>query len=138
MSDQPEIQDSPAVPQGAQQPLERRGNEQSVTFRSFPPAPEVQGSSARLISPNLANGAASRPVESVNSMFCSAPVAVSVRPVDRKTVEGSTPGDFRAKGVQPVMPANPAPRQPVGQANLNSRIPAAPATSFPDESDLGS
>ena len=123
MSDQPEIQDSPAVPQGAQKPLartddpqySRNANTVSQVFRSFPPAPEVQGASARTFSPNNANGAANRPSESVSGMACDSPVAVTVRPVDRKTIEGSYPGDSRAKAAPAVLPNQPAPRQPVAQ-----------------------
>jgi hypothetical protein len=51
-------------------------------------------------------------------------VSVSVKPVDRKTIEGSTPGDFRAKSADAVLPANPAPRAGMTQAPLGSKSPS--------------
>ena len=38
-----------------------------------------------------------------------------IKPVDRKTITGSTPGDFRAKAAPAVLPDNPAPREQMGQ-----------------------
>jgi hypothetical protein len=38
------------------------------------------------------------------------------KPVDRKTLEGSTPGDFRSQAADAVLPANPGPRDETGQA----------------------
>jgi hypothetical protein len=50
--------------------------------------------------------------ESTNNMNVqnSELTPVTVTPVDRKTIEGSTPGDFRSQAAQPVMPPQPAPR----------------------------
>lgn len=42
-------------------------------------------------------------------------VEVSVKPVDRKTLEGSYAGDSRAKGAPAVLPNNPGVREPMGQ-----------------------
>jgi hypothetical protein len=42
-------------------------------------------------------------------------VNVNIRPVDRKTLEGSTPGDHRAQAADAKLPANPGPREPKGQ-----------------------
>jgi len=131
MSDTP-IQDSPAVPLGAQKPLARTDDptysrNANTVSQVFPlsghSGVNVEGSTARLISPNNANGAASRPVESVNSMACDSPVAVSVKQVHHRAIEGSNaPNDFRAKAADAVLPNQPAPRQPVGQASLNSKL----------------
>jgi hypothetical protein len=35
---------------------------------------------------------------------------ITVKPVDRRTITGSTPGDFRSQAAPAVMPAQPAPR----------------------------
>ena len=42
-------------------------------------------------------------------------IAVAVKPVDRRTIEGSYAGDSRAKGADAQLPLNPAPREPKGQ-----------------------
>jgi hypothetical protein len=39
-----------------------------------------------------------------------------IKPVDRKTLEGSTPGDFRAQADDVTMPAQPGPRGETGQS----------------------
>jgi len=56
-----------------------------------------------------------RPAKDVANMSLGG-VQVTVRPTDRRTIEGSTPGDHRQKASPAVLPPNPAPRQPVGQA----------------------
>ena len=136
MSDQIKIQtSSPDELPGGQAPLtadqEQKSRSGFTGSQVFPlsgrSGVEVAHGSAGLCSPNNADGAAARPIESVNSMFVSAPVAVSIRPVDRKTIEGSTPGDFRAKAAPAVLPNQPAPRSAVGQANLSGKIPAPSA-----------
>jgi hypothetical protein len=48
--------------------------------------------------------------ETTNNMTVPSVVPVSVKPVDRKTLEGSTPGDFRGPQVNVVMPPQLAPR----------------------------
>ena len=51
----------------------------------------------------------------------SAMSPIVVKPVDRKTIEGSTPGDFRAKAAPVTMPAQGAVRQQMaGQQNSRS------------------
>ena len=145
------IQNAPAVPAGAQEPLANDNDQRSthgfVGSQVFPlsgrSGVEVARGSAGLCKPNNADGAAARPIESVNQMFVSAPVAVSVAQVDHKVIEGSHGGgsDFRKQASPAVLPANPAPRAPKGQAYLNSRTPAASAPqSFPgnlSDSDSG-
>jgi len=119
---------APGQLEGGQQPLQGDAEQKSTcgfvgsqVFRGFPPAPEVQHGSAGPVSPAPNN----RENATVGDMYVAAPVTVSVKPVDRKTLEGSTPGDFRAKAADAKMPNQPAPRQPVGQASLNSKLDAA-------------
>jgi hypothetical protein len=67
----------------------------------------------------------SRPIPSRNGLNDGAAVtgvSVAVRSVDRKTIEGSTPGDSRAHGAPAVLPANPGPREPKGQTP-NGELP---------------
>jgi hypothetical protein len=82
-----------------------------------------------------------REAASVSGFAVAAPLAVTVKPTDSRTIEGSYPGDHRAKAADAKLPANPAPRTPVGQAYLNSKIPAATTPqSFPGnltDSDSG-
>jgi hypothetical protein len=136
---------SPDELPGGQKPLasdnadrkSTHGGNFNQVLRSFPPAPNVEPGSAGLCSP----APNSRPIEDVNAMFVSAPVTVRIKPVDSRTVEGSYPGDHRAKAAPAVMPNQPAPRSAVGQAPAGGRIPAAPAPqSFPGnlaDSDSG-
>jgi hypothetical protein len=122
------IQDTPAVPAGAQEPLStdaelysRNANTVSQVFRSFPPSPEVPRGTVGLVAP-VANN---REHASVDQMAIAAPVAVSVKQVAHRAIQGSNaPNDFRAHAADAVLPANPAPRQPVGQAQLNSKLRA--------------
>jgi hypothetical protein len=64
-----------------------------------------------------------------SGMSISSPVTVGpIRPVDRKTLAGSTPGDFRSGNVDHVvLPDNPGPREPKGQAPLSGKQAAATA-----------
>lgn len=71
------------------------------------------------VKPNVANGQGTRPIENVSGMSLSG-APVTVVPCDRKTIEGSTPGDSRPKGSPAVLPANPAPRQGMTQARVCS------------------
>jgi len=69
--------------------------------------------------------------------FCRAPEAsgiISIKPTDRRTITGSTPGDFRAQAAPAVLPANPGPREAVGQFPLSGKQAASskPA-SFPSD-----
>jgi len=51
---------------------------------------------ASTISPNTANGAGSRPPENVSGLNAGSGRAIAVKPVDSRTIEGSSPGDHRA------------------------------------------
>jgi hypothetical protein len=112
------IQTTPAVPAGAETPMSNDDNRKSThggTFNqdtlSFCRGTNVEGSTARLVSPAANN----REPASVSGLAVDSPIAVSVKPVDRRTLEGSTPGDFRTQAAPAAMPANPGPRQNVGQ-----------------------
>jgi hypothetical protein len=134
------IQQDP-VPEGAQQPLDVDNSQKSThgfvgsqVFQGFPTgSPEVAHGTVGLYSPRPND----RPVESVNQMSVSAPVAVGVKQTDHRALEGSNaPNDFRAKGAPAVIPQMPAVRSAVGQARLNSRLDAASASvTFPPNSD---
>jgi hypothetical protein len=51
-----------------------------------------------------------------------------IKPVDRRTIEGSTPDDHRAPSRDTVvLPANPAPRDPRGQSQVMSSRLSDPA-----------
>lgn len=86
---------------GGQRPLvsdDRRGNEH--VSQVFPltgrPGKQVDNDQvASTVSPNNANGAASRPSASVSGMNAGSGRGITVTPVDRRTIEGSTPGDSR-------------------------------------------
>jgi hypothetical protein len=104
----------------------RNGNIQSQNNLSFCRGVEVPASNGQQspVKPNDANGAGNRPSELVGNMSLGG-VNVSVRPVDRRTILGSTPGDSRAKGADAKLPGNPGPRDARGQAHLNSGLDKA-------------
>jgi hypothetical protein len=86
---------------GGQKPLtsdDRRGNEHNQVFpltgRLGKEVNNDQPASA--VKPNLENGAASRPSASVSGLNAGSGRGISVKPVDRRTIQGSTAGDFRA------------------------------------------
>jgi hypothetical protein len=88
---------------GGQRPLtppagDRRGNEHNQVFplTGRPGTPVNNDQPARTVSPNNANGAASRPSASVSGLNAGAGRGIVVKPVDCKTITGSTPGDHRA------------------------------------------
>lgn len=61
-----------------------------------------------------------------------------VKPVDHKALEGTNPGDHRSKGADAKLPANPGPREQMGQFPLSGRTPAAPAPmTTVDETEVG-
>jgi hypothetical protein len=69
---------------------------------------------------------------SVTSGMAAAPNSqvrpITVKPVDRKTIEGSYPGDFRTGNVdRVVLPDNPGPREPKGQSKVTSSKLNSPA-----------
>ena len=68
-----------------------------------------------------------------SGMSLSSPVTVGpIKPVDRKTIEGSTPGDHRAPALKADITAfaknSPGPREPKGQSQvMSSKLPAGSA-----------
>ncbi len=121
---------------GEQLKPERTGNEFRVNFPlSGRSGVEVTlGTTAARIAQGVVNGVGQKVDSCTSSGFGGVTaVPVSVKPVDRRTLEGSTPGDFRAKAAPAVLPNQPAPRQPVGQTPLSGRTPAAPAPASFDE-----
>lgn len=87
---------------GGQAPLtpppERRGNEHNQVFPlTGRPGVQIDNDvAARTVSPNSAAGAASRPSGSVSGLNAGSGRGISVKPVDCRTITGSTPGDHRA------------------------------------------
>lgn len=134
------IQHDPKVPAGAQEPLsndsERKSTHGGVfdqNTMSFCRGQNVQGRAASLCNPNDADGAASRPFANVDGMACDSPVAPTVTPVDRRTIEGSYPGDSRSK------PGDTAASSLAKSAN--GAGPRGPAGQFPNgrrDATLGS
>jgi hypothetical protein len=124
MSDFP-IEDKP-VPQGAETPLSSdadngrtKGTDCDQNTLSFCRGPEVPASS-----------------QTSERGYTVSGVGVSVKPVDRRTIEGSTPGDFRAQAAPAVLPDNPAPRDGMRQAPAGKNIPSnLPTQSFPANPD---
>jgi hypothetical protein len=112
---------------GGQRPLtppaDRRGNEYPQSFPlTGAKAVEVNNDqAASVVRPNIANGAGSRPSESVSGLNAGNGRAINVKPVDRRTIEGSTPGDFRKSGdtakdsILRAANGQGGPRSPVGQ-----------------------
>jgi hypothetical protein len=97
----------------------------------------VEGHAASLISPAANN----REAATVGNMAVGSPVATSVTPVDRRTIEGSTPGDFRKSGdyvkasVQEIA-NHGGPRQQVEQFPNGGKCKSAPAPAgFPGDAD---
>jgi hypothetical protein len=85
---------------GGQAPLtppERRGNEfpQSFPLTGRPGVQVDNDQPASTVSPNNANGAGSRPSANVSGLNAGAGRGIAVKPVDRRTIQGSTPGDSR-------------------------------------------
>jgi hypothetical protein len=68
---------------------------------------------------NPANDHMTNPLQgdtTANNLTVSSVVPITIKPVDRKTLEGSTPGDFRAQASDVTMPAQPGPRDATGQS----------------------
>jgi hypothetical protein len=99
----------------------------------------VEPGSAGLVAP----ASNSRPVENVDSFFVAAPLRISVKPVDSKTIQGSYAGDHRAPSqdtaaasLRTASGSDRGPRDGAGQAPLSGRTPAPSApVSFPPNSD---
>lgn len=97
-------------------------------------------------SPNDANGAGTRPSGNVSGMSLSG-VNVVVKPVDRRTIEGSTPGDHRAASkdtaaasLREIANNGRGPRDQMPEAPLQRGLDAPPVQSFPgnlSDSDAG-
>lgn len=58
------------------------------------------------------------------------------KPVDRRTLAGSTPGDFSAEAAPAVLPANPGPRDGMGQSRVTSSRLDQPAQHVTDTDAL--
>ena len=93
----------------------------------------VEGRAASLCSPAGNN----RDPRFVAGMACDSPVAPTIKPVDRLTIEGSTPGDFRATAAPAVLPNQPGPREAKGQTPLSGRTPAPSAPQSFDGENVG-
>jgi hypothetical protein len=93
------IQSTPAVTDGVQEPLET-SNEAAKTFDvnqfSFSRGVEVAASSQITTARTNPNEKAPSDSAERSAGLSVTGIGVTVRPVDRKTVEGSTPGDHRA------------------------------------------
>ncbi len=60
----------------------------------------------------------------------------AIKPVDRRTIEGSTPGDFRSQAAPAVLPDNPGPREGMGQSKvMSSKLDNPPFVSNDSDSD---
>lgn len=105
MSDFP-IQKSAPDPLSGGQKLPREGSQEQYDRCGFkgsqifpitgrPGTPVNNDQAASTVSPNTANGAGSRPPENVSGLNAGSGRATSVKPVDSRTIEGSTPGDHR-------------------------------------------
>jgi hypothetical protein len=107
---------------GGQTPLttddRRRGGDFNQNTLSICRGENVTPGTAGPIAPAPNN----REAATVGGMAVAAPLAVSVKPVDRRTIEGSTPGDFRARAADAVLPNQPGPRDAKGQAQLNGKL----------------
>jgi hypothetical protein len=104
----------------------RNGTTQSQNTLSFSRGQEVSlGSTLPRIAPGKMNGVGPTPDSCTSDFNTVQSRPVTVQPVDRKTITGSTPGDFRAKGADAKLPGNPGPRDARGQAHLNSGLDKA-------------
>ena len=120
---------------GGQKPLvsdDRRGNEHCSQV--FPltgrPGKQVDNDqAASTVSPNNANGAASRPSGSVSGINAGSGRAISVQAVDSNNLQGSNKGDHRAPSKDTAKASlakaadNGGPRQPSGQFANNGKTP---------------
>lgn len=128
---------------------DRRGNEFNQVFPlTGKPGVQVDNDQpSRTIAPNTASGAGSRPSESVSGINAGSGRGISVKPVDCRTITGSTPGDHRCKPGDTANASlakaadNGGPRQRVGQFANNGKTPQdAGFRSFPGntaDSDAG-
>ena len=112
---------------GGQAPLtdSRRGNEASQAFplsgRIGTPVEASSRDSNAKVSRGNVNGVGPQ-VDSVTTsgMSVTGRAQEAARPVDSRTIQGSYPGDHRAKASPASLPPNPAVRQPMTQAKMCS------------------
>jgi hypothetical protein len=69
------------------------------------------GSAPQRVAPAAPNGQPGTPAPSDSPALGVAGVNVRVQPTDRRTIAGSTPGDFRARAADAKLPPNPAVRE---------------------------
>lgn len=125
MSDFPIQTSSPEELSGGQRPMtpERRGNEHNQVFPlTGAKSIEVNNDqAASTVSPNNANGAATRPSGDVSGMNTGFGRSTVARPVDARNIEGSYKGDTRTKPGDTAKASldraadNGGPRRPSGQ-----------------------
>jgi hypothetical protein len=108
-------------------PPERRGNEfpQNFPLSGRPGAQIDNDVQAVTVSPNNANGAASRPSESVSGLNAGSGRGITVKPVDCRTITGSTPGDHRT-------PSPDTAKSSLTQAAVGAGGPRARVGQFPN------
>lgn len=76
---------------------------------------DIPQSSNPRVKPGQVNGVGQVVTPVTDNGMSVAGVNVKVKPVDRRTIEGSTPGDFRKLASPAVLPANPGPREGMTQ-----------------------
>lgn len=129
---------------GGQAPLTQpeRTGASNVDTMSFCRGVEVAAGSqnnASPVKPGLVNGVSpsNRESASVSGMCVAGRAQESAKPVDRRTIEGSYPGDSRSKPGDTAAASlrsaadNGGVRQPVGQARFNSKLDNPPVASYP-------
>jgi hypothetical protein len=130
MSDLKNADGSPIAPEAQTEVLSpdaetysRNGNVQSQNTMSISRGPEVSfGSAPARVSPGEMNGVAPTPASvTSDALLGVAGIPVTVKPVDRRTIQGSTPGDSRKRGADAQLPANPSPRSGMTQAPLSGK-----------------
>jgi hypothetical protein len=113
-----------STPQGAQTPLAVESKKSTHGFDS--------GEQNQLASAQGRGSEVAASSQTSSRGYSVSGVGVSVKPVDRKTLEGSYPGDSRSTAAPAQIPNQPAPREAVGQAPFGKNTPAGPApSSFP-------
>jgi len=121
--------------EGGQQPLSPDAEQKSRSGFSGSQVFPLSGKQGVNVQPGIARpiapAANNREAASVDGMYVAAPLSVSVKPVDSRTIEGSYAGDHRAKGADAKMPNQPGPRDGAGQAHLNSKLDKLDAASKP-------
>jgi len=136
MSNEIKTQNAPEPLAGTQEPLadERRGKEfdqdqmASAVGRGTPVELTSRNSDLHfgsgLHQGSEMNGIEPRPASPTTSgLSVSGVEGVVTRRVDERVIEGSGgPADYRQRGKDAVLPPNPSPRSPKGQARLSSKL----------------